>query len=113
MSEAIPAIFEEGVFKPLKKVDFPEKQQLYILVGRSKNEVEKGLFFESSAENSVAEKIYALVEELKADLGYLKDLDFRFDAEHQKMFLENADALAPFIPSMISDDLATEEDQVE
>ncbi len=49
------------------------------------------------------QRIADLIVELKADLSRAPNLNFEFDEEHQQMFLENAQGLAPFIPGMIHD----------
>jgi len=50
---------------------------------------------------ALEQRIANLIAELKADLSRAPNLDFEFDEEHQQMFLENAEGLAPFIPGMI------------
>lgn len=52
----------------------------------------------------IEQKIAALIAALKADLAKMPNLDFNFDEEHRRMFLEHAEGLAPFIPGMIPDD---------
>ncbi|MCZ7380045.1 MAG: antitoxin family protein [Candidatus Methanoperedens sp.] len=32
MSEAIPAIYEDGMFKPLQKVDLPEHKHVHLIL---------------------------------------------------------------------------------
>ncbi|MCD4766532.1 MAG: antitoxin family protein [Methanosarcinales archaeon] len=32
MTEAIPAVYEDGIFKPLQKVDLPEHKHVHLMV---------------------------------------------------------------------------------
>jgi len=32
MTEAIPAVYEDGIFKPLRKVDLPEHKHVHLMV---------------------------------------------------------------------------------
>ena len=32
MTKAIPAVYEDGIFKPLHKVDFPEHKHVHLMV---------------------------------------------------------------------------------
>jgi hypothetical protein len=50
------------------------------------------------------EKVHELVSSLRAKVSTLPNRDFTFDAEHQRLFTETAQGLAPTIPTMISDE---------
>jgi hypothetical protein len=50
------------------------------------------------------EKVHELVSSLRAKVSTLPNRDFTFDAEHDRLFTETAQGLAPFIPTMIPDE---------
>ena len=50
------------------------------------------------------EKVHELVSSLRTKVSALPNRDFSFDAEHERLFAETAQGLAPFIPAMISDE---------
>ncbi|HID87577.1 MAG TPA: hypothetical protein EYP55_09420 [Anaerolineae bacterium] len=50
------------------------------------------------------QKVSDLVSSLRAKVSTLPNRDFVFDAEHQRLFLENAQALAPYIPTVTADE---------
>ena len=108
MSQSIPAVFENGVFKPLAKVDLPEKQQTYLLIVLSGEDLKAALPPETNGSNSPFDKIHNLVDELKSELSGLSPSDFQFDEAHQKLFLENARSLSPLIPAMIPEEPTAE-----
>jgi hypothetical protein len=64
---------------------------------KAMSNMENPLKLPASLEQHIAE----LIAELKAGLSRTSNLNFEFDEEHQKMFWENAEGLAPFIPGMI------------
>lgn len=101
MSQLLPAVYSEGVFKPLKAPHLPLETQTYFLIVLSSEEVKKELapVIAASPMGPTAQ-LADLVAELKTDLTKASLDDFNFDEEHQRMFLENAESLAPLIPSM-------------
>lgn len=50
------------------------------------------------------EKVHELVSSLRSKVSALPNRDFAFDAEHERLFAETAQGLAPFIPTMIPDE---------
>jgi len=105
MSQFFSAIYSEGVFKPLKEVNFPSEPREYFLVALSSEEVAKELTPTISQSLPPWEqRILNLIAELKADLSKASNPDFQFDEEHKQMFLENARSLAPLIPGMIPEE---------
>lgn len=50
------------------------------------------------------EKVRELVSSLRAKVSALPNRDFAFDAEHEHLFMETAQGLAPHIPTMIPDE---------
>ncbi|MCI0698731.1 hypothetical protein L0337_42870 [candidate division KSB1 bacterium] len=108
MSHFFPAVYSEGVFKPLRTPDLPSEPLTYFLVALPSDEVMEELQSRIAKPSlSPEQRIANLVAELRADLAKAPNLDFNFDEEHQKMFLENARGLAPFIPGMIPEETAT------
>jgi predicted DNA-binding antitoxin AbrB/MazE fold protein len=107
MTQLLPAIYAEGVFKPLKKIDLPPEPQTYLLFVVSGKDIEELAPAISRPTISAEQRIADLISELKADLSNASNLDFQFDEEHQRMFEENARGLAPFIPSMIPEEITT------
>jgi predicted DNA-binding antitoxin AbrB/MazE fold protein len=108
MSNFFPAVYSEGVFKPLKTPDLPSASQTYFLIALPSDEVMEELHSPIVKPSlSPEQRIADLVAELRADLAKAPNLDFNFDEEHQKMFLENARGLAPFIPGMIPEEAPT------
>lgn len=97
MSKSIPAIYSNGVFKPLKKIDLPPEPQTYLIVIISKEDIEKMPSSISSTGTFTERRLFALLAELKTELLALSAVDFQFDEEHRQLFLENAQTLAPLI----------------
>ncbi len=104
MTQFLPAVYTDGVFKPLKKVDLPPEPQNYLLFVLSVKEIEKLAPAVSELSISAEQRIANLISELRADLAGVTAADFQFDEEHKKMFLENAEGLAPYIPGMIPEE---------
>ena len=105
MSQFFPAIYSEGVFKPLREVNLPSEPRKYFLVALSSEEVAEELMPPTpQAPLPWEQQIADLIAELKADLSKAPNLDFQFDEEHKQMFLENARSLAPLIPGMIPEE---------
>lgn len=50
------------------------------------------------------EKVRELVSSLRAKVSALPNRDFAFDAQHERLFMETAQGLAPHIPTMIPDE---------
>lgn len=46
------------------------------------------------------ERVRNLVSSLRTKISILPNRDFDFDAEHQRLFVETAQGLAPYIPAM-------------
>jgi len=105
MSQFFPAIYSEGVFKPLREINLPLEPRKYFLVALSSEEVTEELT-PSIPQSPLPweQRIASLLAELKADLSKTSNLDFQFDEEHKQMFLENARSLAPLIPGMIPEE---------
>jgi len=55
-------------------------------------------------QSQAEEKVHELVSSLRAKVSTLPNRDFAFDAEHERLFAETAQGLAPFIPAMIPDE---------
>jgi len=104
MSQPIPVIYSDGVFKPLKRVDLPPEQQTFFIFVITKDDFREMSSSIASDISTSEQKLSELATELKSDLAKLSDLVFKFDEEHRRLFLENANALAPLIPSMISEE---------
>jgi predicted DNA-binding antitoxin AbrB/MazE fold protein len=102
MSQPIPAIYSDGVFKPLKQVDLPPELQTYLIVVITKDDFQELLTTISDKAFKIEKKLADLVAELKSDLSEVSESDFKFDKEHRELFLENAKLFAPLIPSMTS-----------
>ncbi len=101
MSQLLPAVYSEGVFKPLKPLHLPLETQTYFLIVFSGEEVKKELApVMASSPIGPTTQLADLVAELKSDLAKAALVDFNFEEEDQRMFLENAESLAPLIPSM-------------
>ncbi len=65
MAEAIPAIYEDGMFKPLQKVDIPDHKHVHImlipdeeapLINAQKKELSKITGIGSSGKTDIARK---------------------------------------------------------
>jgi predicted DNA-binding antitoxin AbrB/MazE fold protein len=65
MAETIPAIYEDGMFKPLQKVDIPEHKHVHImlipdeedsLINAQKKELSKIIGIGSTGKTDVARK---------------------------------------------------------
>ncbi|MEK7728118.1 MAG: antitoxin AF2212-like protein [candidate division KSB1 bacterium] len=101
MSQLLPAVYSDGVFKPLKPLHLPLETQTYYLIVLSSEEVKKELTPVTAASPlGPTAQLADLVAELKTDLAKASLMDFNFDEEHQRMFLDNAESFAPLIPSM-------------
>jgi predicted DNA-binding antitoxin AbrB/MazE fold protein len=101
MTYLVPAIYTEGVFKPLKKIELSPESQTYLLFVVSAKDLEELAPAMLRPSNSAEQRIADLVTELRMELTGGSAADFEFDEEHRRMFLENARGLAPFIPGMI------------
>ena len=110
MSQPIPVIYSDGVFKPLKRIDLPPEPQTYLIVVITKDDFQElsasipGKVFNSE------QKLADLIAELKSDLSQVSELDFKFDKEHRDLFLEDAKLFAPLIPSMIPEEPSIDEE---
>lgn len=104
MTQFLPAIYTDGVFKPLKKVNLPPEPQTFLLFVVSGKELEELAPAISRPASSVEQRIADLIAELRTDLAGVSAADFQFDEEHRRMFLEQAEGLAPFIPDMIPEE---------
>jgi len=103
MTQMLTAVYTDGVFKPLNKVDLPVDPQTYLLFVVPRKEIDK-LASAAKPEISIEQRIADLVAELRVDLAGVTPDDFKFDEEHKKMFLEHAGGLAPYIPAMIPEE---------
>jgi hypothetical protein len=52
----------------------------------------------------VETKVHELVSSLQSKVSALPNRDFAFDTEHERLFTETAQGIAPHIPTMISDE---------
>jgi len=104
MTQMLTAVYTDGVFKPLNKIDLPVDPQTYLLFVVPRKEVDELTPAVARPQISVEQRIAALVAELRVDLAGVSPADFQFDEEHKKMFLENAEGLAPYIPAMIPEE---------
>jgi hypothetical protein len=104
MTQMLTAVYTDGVFKPLNKVDLPVDPQTYLLFVVPRKEVDELAPAVAKPQISVEQRIADLVAELRTDLAGVTPDDFKFDDEHKKMFLEHAEGLAPYIPAMIPEE---------
>jgi len=101
MSQPIPVIYSDGVFKPLKRVELPSESQTYLIVVITKDDFQEISTAIPDNAFNIEQKLADLAAELKSDLSQVSESDFKFDKEHRELFLENARLFAPLIPSMI------------
>ena len=113
MSQPIPVIYSDGVFKPLKRVDLPPEPQTFFIFVITKDDFRKMSSSIPGDISSSEQKLYDLVNELKLDLSEVSDLNFKFDKEHRLLFQENANVLAPLIPSMIPEEPSLDEEIID
>jgi len=104
MSRSTPAIYTDGVFRPLKKIDLPPEPQTYFLVIIAKEDIEEMPSSISNPWNTMEKKMFDLLAELKKDLSELSSASFQFDEQHRQLFLENAQIISPLIPSIVTEE---------
>jgi len=110
MSQFFPALYSEGVFKPLRETNLPVGPKTYLLVALPSEEVANKLTpLIDEARPPWEQRILHLIAELKDDFSKANNVDFQFqfDEEHKQIFLENARSLAPLIPGMIPEETTT------
>jgi len=104
MTQMLTAVYTDGVFKPLNKVELPLDPQTYLLFVVPRKEVDKLSPEITKPQISIEQRIADLVAEWRVELAGISPADFQFDDEHKKMFLDHANGLAPFIPGMIPEE---------